>query len=49
MIDLKIKDLKKFVLVLYIVILLVLAIATFVEYGWGSEFVAEYIYHSPFL
>ncbi len=38
---------KKFVLVLYIVILLVLAIATFVEYGWGSEFVAEYIYHSP--
>ena len=38
---------KKFVLVLYIIILLVLAIATFVEYGWGSEFVAEYIYHSP--
>lgn len=39
---------KRFVLELYIVILLVLAIATFVEYGWGSDFVANYVYHTPF-
>lgn len=38
---------KTIVWTLYIVMILVLAIATFVEYSQGTAFVSEYIYHSP--
>lgn len=39
---------KIYVWMLYIAMILVLAIATFVEYSQGTTFVAAYIYHSPF-
>lgn len=38
---------KTFVWTLYIALILVLAIATFVEYSQGTAFVCTYIYHSP--
>lgn len=38
---------KTIVWTLYIAMILVLAIATFVEYSQGTAFVSEYIYHSP--
>lgn len=38
---------KTFVWTLYIVLILILAIATFVEYSQGTAFVYTYIYHSP--
>lgn len=39
---------KKLVIALYIGMLVILAVATFVEYGWGSDFATQTVYHSPF-
>ena len=39
---------KKLVIALYIGMLVILAVATFAEYGWGSDFATETVYHSPF-
>ena len=38
---------KTFTWTLYIALILVLAMSTFVEYSQGSAFVCTYIYHSP--
>ena len=40
---------KKLVLFIYVMLVVVMTIATFVEYGHGTSFVLEHIYHStPF-
>lgn len=44
------KLLKPLTLILYLLLTVVLAVATFVEYAQGTAFVTEYIYHSvPFV
>ncbi len=39
---------KRIILVVYILLVVVMAIATFVEYGQGASFVAKHIYQSTF-
>lgn len=38
---------KRFILIIYIAILILLGAATFIEHSKGSAFVADYIYHAP--
>lgn len=37
---------KKITLLLYLIVVMLLAVATFIEYTWGSIFVSEHIYHT---
>ena len=39
---------KGMILFVYVFLIVVMAIATFVEYGQGTSFVAERIYHNTF-